>query len=94
MYTEEVIKFALSRKDDKRLQTFDRVTTFPLKTNVFKLCGNEMLNVCKAKVTVKILSKECEIEMYITYNIFLKYMETKCVSEMKKYVKFEVKKQC
>ena len=32
--------------------------------------------------------------MYITYNIFLKYMETKCVSEMKKYVKFEVKKQC
>ena len=94
MYTEEVIKFALSSKDDKRLQTFDRVTTFPLKTNVFKLCGNEMLNVCKAEVTVKILSKECEIEMYITYNIFLKYMETKCVSEMKKYVKFEVKKQC
>ena len=43
MYTEEVIKFALSSKDDKRLQTFDRVTTFPLKTNVFKLCGNEML---------------------------------------------------
>ena len=51
-----------------------------------------MLNVCKAKETLKILSKECENEMYVTGNIFLKYMETKCASGMKKYVKFEVKK--
>ena len=52
-----------------------------------------MLNVRKAKETLKILSKECENEMYATCNIFLKYMKTKCVSEMKKYVKFEVKKK-
>ena len=93
MYTEEVNKTALSSGDNKRFQTFDRITTFPQKTNAFKLCKNEMLNVRKAKETLKILSKECENEMYVTCNIFLKYMETKCVSEMKKYVKFEVKKK-
>ena len=49
-----------------------------------------MLNVRKAKETLKILSKECESKMYVTCIIFLKYMEAKCASEMKKYVKFEV----
>ena len=29
MYTEEVNKIALNSNDDKRLQTFDRVTTYP-----------------------------------------------------------------
>ena len=29
MYTEEVNKIALSSNDDKRIQTFDRVTTYP-----------------------------------------------------------------
>ena len=29
MYTEEVNKIALSSDDDKRLQTFNRVTTYP-----------------------------------------------------------------
>ena len=91
MYTEEVNKTALSSGDNKRFQTFDRITTFPQKTNAFKLCKNEMLNVRKAKETLKILSKECENEMYVTCNIFLKYMETKCVSEMKKYVNFKAK---
>ena len=91
MYTEEVNKTALSSGDNKRFQTFDRITTFPQKTNAFKLCKNEMLNVRKAKETLKILSKECENEMYVTCNIFLKYMETKCVSEMKKYVSFKAK---
>ena len=47
-----------------------------------------MLNVRKAKETLKILSKECENGLYITCNIFLNYMKTKCASEMKKYVKF------
>ena len=92
MYTEEVNKTALSSGDNKRFQTFDRITTFPQKTNAFKLCKNEMLNVRKAKETLKILSKECENEMYVTCNIFLKYMETKCVSKMKKYVNFKAKK--
>ena len=44
VYTEEVNKIALSRNDDKRIQTFDKVTTFPYGTNVFKVCENEMLS--------------------------------------------------
>ena len=43
MYTEEVNKIALSSNDDKRIQTFDRVTTYPYGTNVFKVCENEMV---------------------------------------------------
>ena len=43
VYTEEVNKIALSSNDDKRIQTFDKVTTYPYGTNVFKACENEML---------------------------------------------------
>ena len=38
VYTEEVNKIALSSNDDKRIQTFDKVTTLPYGTNVFKVC--------------------------------------------------------
>ena len=44
VYTEEVNKIALSSNDDKRLQTFDKVTTFPYRTNAFKVCESEMLS--------------------------------------------------
>ena len=44
VYTEEVNKIALNSNDDKRLQTFDKVTTFPYGTNVFKVCESEMLS--------------------------------------------------
>ena len=43
VYTKEVNKIALSSNDDKRIQTFDRVTTYAYGTNVFKVCENEML---------------------------------------------------
>ena len=43
VYTEEVNKIALSSNDDERIQTFDKVTTYPYGTNVFKVCENEML---------------------------------------------------
>ena len=43
VYMEEVNKIALSGNDDKRIQTFDRITTYPYGTNVFKVCENEML---------------------------------------------------
>ena len=66
VYTEEVNKIALSSDDDKRLQTSDRVTTYPYGTNEFKLCEGEMLNVCKAKETFKILSKDSENDLYVT----------------------------
>ena len=44
MYTEEVYKIALSSNDDKRLQTHDKITTYPHGTNAFKVCESEMLN--------------------------------------------------
>ena len=45
MYTEEVNKIALSNNDDKRLQTFDGITTYPYGLNVLKVCESEMLMV-------------------------------------------------
>ena len=42
VYTEEVNKIVLSSNDDKRIQTFDRITTYPYGTNTFKVCENEM----------------------------------------------------
>ena len=43
VYTEEVNKIALS-SNDKRLQTHDKITTYPYRTNAFKVCESEMLN--------------------------------------------------
>ena len=37
VYTEEVNRIALSSNDDKRLQTFDKITTYPYGTNAFKV---------------------------------------------------------
>ena len=42
-YTEEVNEIAVSSNDDKRLQTLDRITTYPYRTNAFKVCESEML---------------------------------------------------
>ena len=44
VYTEEVNKIGLNSSDNKRLQTFDRITTYPYGTNAFKVCESEMLN--------------------------------------------------
>ena len=43
VYTEEVNTITLISNDDKRIQTFDKVATFPYGTNVFKVCEGEML---------------------------------------------------
>ena len=45
VYAEEVIKIALSSGDDKRLQTFDGVETYPCGTNAFKVCERKMMGV-------------------------------------------------
>ena len=45
VYTEEVNKIALSSDYDKRLQIFNRVTTYPYGTNVFKVCESEILEI-------------------------------------------------
>ena len=74
----------LSSNDFKRLQTF---------ASAIKVCESEMLRVFKVKAKLKILSKECESEMYVKEKekceMFLKHMKTKCESEMRKYVKLK-----
>ena len=49
VYTEEVIKIVLSSNDDKRLQTYDKITTYPYGTNAFKACEDEMFLKMKVK---------------------------------------------
>ena len=44
VYTERISKITLSSNDDKRLQTFDKITTYPYGTNAFKVCESEMLS--------------------------------------------------
>ena len=41
IYTEEINKI----DDDKRLQTSDRIKTYPYGANAFKVCESEMLMV-------------------------------------------------
>ena len=38
VYREQINKIALSSNDDKRLQTLDKITTYPHRTNTFKVC--------------------------------------------------------
>ena len=45
MYTKEINKIALSSNDDKRLQTFDKITTYPYGTNAAIVCKSEMMIV-------------------------------------------------
>ena len=44
VYTEEINMIALTSNDDKRFQTFDKITTYPYGTNAFKACESEMLS--------------------------------------------------
>ena len=44
VYTEELNKNALNADDNKRLQTFDRIKTYPYGTNPFQVCESEILN--------------------------------------------------
>ena len=45
LYTEEINKITLS-SDDKRLQTFG-ITSYPYRTNAFKVCESEILSKYK-----------------------------------------------
>ena len=49
VYTEDVNKIALSSNDDKRLQTFDGITSYPYGTVAGKVCKTELLS----KVNIK-----------------------------------------
>ena len=50
VYTEEVNKIALNSNDNKRFQTFDRITTYPYGTNAFKVCEKEMASKIRCNV--------------------------------------------
>ena len=49
VYTEEINKIELSSNNDKRLQTFDRITSYPYGTSAGKVCKTELLS----KVNIK-----------------------------------------
>ena len=53
VHTEEVNKIVISSNDDKRLQTFDRITTYSYGSNAFKVCEIEML-VKKKAIPIKL----------------------------------------
>ena len=44
VYTEDVNKIALSSNDDKRLQTFDRITSYLYRLSAGKVCKAEILS--------------------------------------------------
>ena len=48
VYTEEVNKIALRSNYDKRLQTFDGITSYPYGTIAGKVCKTEIL--CKVNI--------------------------------------------
>ena len=45
--TEEINKVALSRKDDKRIQSFDRIHTYPIGID------NDLFNMLETKIRSK-----------------------------------------
>ena len=47
VYSEEVNKIAISSNDNKRLQTFDKITTYPYGSNAFEVCESEMIAIKK-----------------------------------------------
>ena len=49
VYNEEINKIALSSNDDKRLQTFEIITSYPYGTSAGKVCKTELLS----KVNIK-----------------------------------------
>ena len=44
VYTEKINKIALSSKDGRRSQTFDKITKYPCEINVSKVWEIEMLS--------------------------------------------------
>ena len=49
VYTEKINKIALSSNDDKRLLSFNRITSYPYGTSAGKVCKTEL----SSKVNIK-----------------------------------------
>ena len=45
IYTKDVNKIAISSNDDKRLQTNNKITTYPYATPAIKVCESELLSL-------------------------------------------------
>ena len=58
---EEVNKIMLSSNDDKRIQIFDRITTYPYSSNAFKVCENKMRYVILKKSESQELRSESQV---------------------------------
>ena len=54
VHTEEINKIALNSSDNKRLQTFDGITTYPYGANAFKVCESEMMVKFKKDIPIKL----------------------------------------
>ena len=52
--TEEINTISFSSNDDKILQTFDKIRTYPYGTNAFKVCQCEMLSKHKWLILIVI----------------------------------------
>ena len=61
VYTEQINKIAISSNDDKSLQTFEKITTYPYGTNAFKACKSEMLSKYKWLILmiIQMKTKQC-----------------------------------
>ena len=68
VYTEEVNKIVLSSNDDKRIQTYDKITTYPYGTNTFMVCENEMRYILQRKNMLNNESQELRNESQIHRN--------------------------
>ena len=73
VYTKNFNEIALSSNDDKRLQTFDRVTTYPHRKNIFKVYESKMMIV-----------RDLFVENYLNFPF---YVETILQKRLKKSAK-------
>ena len=52
VYKEEINKIALSSNDDRRLQTFDIITSYPYGINAGQVCKTESLEYVNKKLLI------------------------------------------
>ena len=62
--TIEMNKIALKNKDNKRLRTFDGITTYPIGTSAFKVCKSEMEITIKNRHKLNESLLICDREIY------------------------------
>ena len=64
----EINKIAVKNKDDKRLRTFDGITTYPIGASAFKVCKSEMKITTKNRTKLNESLLLCDREKYNELN--------------------------